>query len=274
MLTQMFSGYRGTQSIDNLTKVTWEEHWKRLKTFYGFINKQMLGKIGGSCVVFAIILIIMFVVLKKNNGIVQFHFHKLQMMKVMLIVVPAIIYFVFVSESAAYVTDRYIFPIYAVVFGIFGYMVVVLSRQIFSEQNVYITMCFIGTVVVINGLGNIKWDFLYKESEDLLNKASMYSDWNCICVYDEKWKVQPAFYELKNYKSVTFVQQEQADAMIQYKDLFDDGFVLTVIGGNDDEIIHRVQDGCPYLNQYEKVGAYSSSTTYKIYAEGENEQHE
>ncbi len=29
----------------------------------------------------------------------------------------------------------------------------------------------------------------------------------CISVYDIKWKEQPAFYEMKNYKSVTFISQ-------------------------------------------------------------------
>lgn len=47
MLSHMFSGYRGTQSIDNMTQGTMLEHWERIKSFYQFINVQMLGKIGG-----------------------------------------------------------------------------------------------------------------------------------------------------------------------------------------------------------------------------------
>lgn len=47
MLSHMFSGYRGTQSVDNMTQGTMLEHWERIKSFYQFINIQMLGKIGG-----------------------------------------------------------------------------------------------------------------------------------------------------------------------------------------------------------------------------------
>lgn len=47
MLNHMFFGYRGTQSIDNLTQTTSMEQWERIKNFYGFLNTQMLGKIGG-----------------------------------------------------------------------------------------------------------------------------------------------------------------------------------------------------------------------------------
>lgn len=231
MLAHMFSGYRGTESIDNLTKATWKEHWERLKAFYGFINKQMLGKIGGACILFVLFLIVMFVWLKRNEGSVQFHFRKRQGMKLMIIAIPVIVYFIFVSESAAYVTDRYLFPIYAVTFGMFAYLMSVLLRGVLSEKNVSIVMCMIGTVVIINGLGTAPWVYLYRESADLLDKAKMYEDQNCICVYDEKWKTYPSFYELSSYKSVTFIQQENTDSIARYDDLFEDSFILTVVGG-------------------------------------------
>ena len=46
---------------------------------------------------------------------------------------------------------------------------------------------------------------------------------------------------MKNYKSVTFISQNNIDSIMQYGDLFEDGFILTVIGGNDDEIITKIQ---------------------------------
>ena len=61
MIQHMFSGHRGTQSIDNLTKGTWNEHWERIKSFYGFINTQMLGKIGGVGLVFVILVVAVFI---------------------------------------------------------------------------------------------------------------------------------------------------------------------------------------------------------------------
>ena len=46
MLVHMFSGYRGTESMNNLVGLTWDEHWERLKGYGEFINTQMFGKIG------------------------------------------------------------------------------------------------------------------------------------------------------------------------------------------------------------------------------------
>ena len=55
---------------------------------------------------------------KKQDG-EHFVFDKQSFMKWMILLIPPILYFIFVSESAAYVTDRYLFPIYAVIFGLF-----------------------------------------------------------------------------------------------------------------------------------------------------------
>lgn len=47
MVQHMFSGYRGTESIENLTKGTGVEQWERIKSFYGFVNNQVFGNILG-----------------------------------------------------------------------------------------------------------------------------------------------------------------------------------------------------------------------------------
>ncbi len=56
MVRHMFSGYRGTESIENLTKGTGVEQWERIKSFYGFVNNQVFGNIlGGGYSVFGIV---------------------------------------------------------------------------------------------------------------------------------------------------------------------------------------------------------------------------
>lgn len=195
-------------------------------------------------------------------------------MRWMVIGIPLVIYFIFVSLSAAYVTDRYLFPIYAVVFGLFLCMIYETWKKLVPIKYVYLIMGLVGAVFVTNGFANAKWDYLYKSSTDLLNKAGAYSDKNCISVYDVMWKEQPAFCEIKNYKSVTFFQQEHCNNILKYGDLFGDGFMLNIIGGNDDRIINMIQSNYPYLNRSEKIGGYAYSTTYYISAgEGSRNVH-
>lgn len=267
MISHIFFGYRGTESLDNFANATKEEHWERLKVCYGFIDKQMLGELGGGFTVLVILLVIMFVILHKNQGVVQFHFYKQQIMKVMLVGIPVIAYFGLVSISAPYVISRYLFPIYAVTLGMFIYLVFVVLNKLFLKQNIYIAICFVITAMILNGVGSINWQFLFEGSVDLLDKAAKYSDQNCISIYDEEWKEMSSFYELRNYKSVTFIQQKNINRIVQYDELFGDSFILTVIGGNDEQIIGLIQDYCPYLTQYEKLGSYEYSTTYRIYVD-------
>lgn len=231
MLTHMFFGYRGTESIDNLTQGTWLEYWERMKNFYGFINTQMFGKAGGGGIVFVLLILIVFIVLQKEYDVISVTFDRKKIMKWMIAGVPLVMYFIFVSASAVYVTDRYLFPIYAVAFCIFLCMMTFLWKKLATEKFAYVIMCLIGTVFIVNGFAHASWDYLFSASSDLLNKAQTYSDRNCICVYDVKWKEQPAFYELKNYKSITFISQENINSILKYGDLFEDGFMLNITGG-------------------------------------------
>ena len=119
-------------------------------------------------------------------------FSKIRLMKWMIIGIPLTIYFVFVSISAAYVADRYVFPIYAVIFALFMCIMNTVWRKLIPVKYEYIVMCLIGTIFIINGFGNAQWD-LFKSFEGLLDNAREYSDRNCISVYDVEWREQSTF---------------------------------------------------------------------------------
>ncbi len=240
MVQHMFSGYRGTESIENLTKGTGAEYWERIKSFYGFMNDQTCGGILGGILLLALGFLL-FVVIDKKRNIAVIVSDKRAYIKWIIVGIPILIYFIFVSESAVYVTNRYLFPVYAVVFGILMCVAASILGKTTELKCKYAAICLIGTLFVVNGFKNAHWEYLYKASADFLDKVKIYSDRNCISVYDIKWKEQPAFYEMKNYKSVTFISQNNIDSIMQYGDLFEDGFILTVIGGNDDEIITKIQ---------------------------------
>lgn len=183
-------------------------------------------------------------------------------MRWLIVGIPIGAFFLFVSETAVYVTDRYLFPIYAVTLCLFLALIAVIWKKLAEDKTVYLVMCLVGTVLITNGFGNAHWEYLYRSAG---NQAD-YSGRNCICVYDSvRWKVQSTFYEVKNYKSATFISQEHTDSILQRADLFEDGFMLTVIGGNDENIINMILGSYPYLNRYEQVGAYTYSNTYFIH---------
>lgn len=264
MLRHMFAGYRGAESFYNILFGTWNDYWERIKNFYKFLNTQMLGGVGGGGMVFALLIILLFVVLKKEYDFLANSLNKTHIMKWLIIGIPIAIYFCFVSISAVYVTDRYLFPIYSVTFVLFLCILHAIWRGLVSVKYEYIVMCLIGTVFIIHGLGNAQWDYLYKSSVELLSRAQIYSERNCISVYDIAWKEQSTFYEMENYKSVTFIDREHLNLIQQCKDLAEDGFILNILGGDDDRIITTIKQYYPYMNKCEKLGEYTYSTTYFI----------
>lgn len=261
MLTHMFSGYRGAESMDNLMQGTWREWGERIKSFYEYINIEMLGKIGGVAAITFLLFGSCILLQKQQNWRRFFNKNK----KYFIVGFPIVIYFIFVSKSAVYVTDRYLFPIYASAFGLL-WCAIYNGLEKLTEKNRYIVICLIGAILIVNEYTNTEWNYLYKESEELLNRAKEYSDENCICVYDVKSKTQPAFLEMKNYKSVTFISQENSNSILQRVDLMNDGFILEIMGGNDDEIINMVLESIPYLDRYEKIGEYMYGKTYRIFS--------
>lgn len=266
MLAHMFLGQRGTKSMDNMLHGTMAEQWDRIKAFYQFINVQMLGKIGEGVAVFSIFIIAASAIRKNDREAASATVDGTWLMRWLMLGIPQLIYFLFVSMSAVFVSARYLFPIYAVVFGLFLCMVNEVWKKIIPKRYMPIVLCLLGTALTVGGFKNATWSSLCKASADLLHKAQAYSDRNCISVYDVSWKIWPTFCEMRNYKSVTFFSKEHCDQILQREELFADGFLLNVIGGDDDRMISLIQKNHPYLNQCEKIGGFDYSVTYYISA--------
>ncbi len=190
-------------------------------------------------------------------------------MKWIILIIPILIYFLFVSVSAAYVTDRYFFPIYAVSLSVFLSIIILFCKKISTEKNLYIILCLIYSLLIVNGWNGADWKFLYKDTAVLLDTAKEYSDKNCIYVYDAPWKALPSYIELKNYKSLTFLSYNKSAEIVKYSDVVQDGFML-VVQGNAENIINQIKKVYPHLNQNKKIGGFSYATTYFIYPGEEN----
>jgi hypothetical protein len=262
MTDHMFSGYRGTQSIDNLENFLFSDYLDRLKSFYGYINGEILGSILSYIVVFAVFLIIM----QKITHIKNFPLtmEKIDYMKCCILFVPSIFYFLIVSKMAAYVVDRYLYPIYAVAFV--GVMIVVyyVIKSIVAEKFVYLVVCGICILISVNSWKYEKWDYLYISSDKLLSEASEYSNVDCVYLYDVTWKAVSDFYEVSRYQSVTFIPVSELEMLNDLECVTDSELVVKVIG-NADTILKQVIEYCPNIDSYDKVGEFGYSKTYHLY---------
>lgn len=211
----------------------------------------------------------MLVLFRKNQNDIQIHFNKRLFLKWSILGIPAIIYFLLVSISAAYVNFRYVYPIYAVVLTIFFCLAINIWKKIDAEKYLYIVLCFIGAVLTSNEWKSAKWTYLYKSEANFLDSLEKYSNINCIYVYDAGHRIAGGFLELKNYAGVVFIDQKNIGKIKTYSELIGDEFMLTV-RDNIDNIIKFVKDTYPYFDCFDKIGGHDGSTTYHVYAGKDN----
>lgn len=261
MIKHMFFNYRGKEALDNISNI--EDYWIRLKSFWGFVNQQMFGGmltyilIAG---VFGVVLLI----LRYNGKILDiFRKYKDESVKFILLLIPSIFYYLLVSKIAAYQTDRYLFPIYAVSFvGVMCLIIKVIDSIWKAKEGMII--CIILSLITVGTWKGFNWPYLYRNTENTLQKASLYKDVNCICFYDKAWRTQSLFYEAINYKSITFVEKNDWELV---DELLDDSVneVVIMMCGVDDktEYINRIMQEHPFLSKYEKI----SGNSYDLYSE-------
>lgn len=262
MLVQMFSGYRGVESINNLSGTSWSDYWERLTLFFSFIDSQMFGRWGGIAA-----LVFFVLVFAAKKGRIQGK----GWMKWGIAGIPALLYFLIVSKAAVYVTDRYLFPIYAVVIGsYFSGMVFVLRKILGRGRKLALAAGFFCLAFTIGGWQDAEWNYLFRPSAALLEQASEYQNLNCICIYEGlddggNWKAQNMFLEVSNYASITFINKKHMKDIALYKDLLKDEFMLTVISADDAGALQEFQEMHLDFNNYECIGGFAYSVTYHVF---------
>ena len=259
MLRHIFGGQRGAEAASNLTGGTLSDYLERLKTFFDFLNGQLFGNLG---IVLAVAFILAVVIRKKRD-------RKMQAEKrIVLLLIPSLCYFLLVSKIAAYISDRYLQPIYPMVFLLGAYALYVIGHSILSEKRAAAAMAVGAVILTAAGLWFCQWPYLYRDSEALLQHAANLSDHLCVYIYDDTWqgwKVQPFFYEVRNYRSVVFVSQKNLELLDTWNLEQEDGIVVSVINTCDqDAVFEKVKSIYGEGIKIERIGNYSYTTSYVI----------
>lgn len=109
---------------------------------------------------------------------------------------------------------------------------------------------------------------MFNYSASLLETAKQYGDFNCVYVYDASYRVQPSFYEVSQYKSVTFWNINNMDSMQSMEYRMDTKLIVYIINNCDQQkVLNQVLQLYLSLDSYQKVGGYSSTTSYYLYGD-------
>ena len=277
MIKHMFFGYRGTQALDNLQQSPYE-FWTRIKQFFNIVDKEVFGNTLCYIAAGVVFAMIIYCILEKQDSfrkllvrlLTALHADcetaKIIAIRYVIVCVSIVIYFLFVSKAAAYISERYMFPVYGVAFVGLTSFVIMIARNVFQEKTAFLVIVIMMSMIVVNEWKNIGWSYLYKSSISLLEESEKYRDVDCLYIYDYKWKTEPSFMEIQSYKSITFVQAENI-AEISSLDITDQNQLMIMIIGDKEDTLKKIMEIYSQLTTYKEIGSFGYATTYYVYSE-------
>lgn len=257
-------GYRGVETLNNLQNSSFAIFISRLKSCFDIVNSQLFGGMLLYYVIGAGLILLLF-------GFV--HKQKMQRKpleeyyKWVILVIPTIAYFFFVSKIAIYITDRYFHPIYPMLIVLLVSMLSIALMKLMSPRFSFVILS------LLLGFSTLKdfrsnWFYLYRHSRELLAAAESHHDLNCICFINNNSDYNSAFNEISNYKSVTFVSGYSIDPqeLSSISVNTEQGLVI-VIGETCDreKVLQSVTCNWPQLQNCELMGQHSATCSYYFY---------
>lgn len=180
------------------------------------------------------------------------------------IVCPMLLYFLIISRIAGYITNRYMYSIYGVLFAVTVCGISVWCRWIMKTQYKYLLVLIL-VIITVNGWKSDIWNYLFQSSEPLLEAAAQHPGTDCIYVHDTNWKIDPSYKEVSCYNSVTFYKPSDLD-MLGTSDISSRYELIVTTMSDSEEILDRIMELCPALNTYEYLGGYGYTDTYYLYS--------
>ncbi len=192
MISHIFSGYRGIESIDNFINLATDEYSSRIMTYMRWINQQLFGWFLKYILLFLIIMVFT----KVYKWCIASKSHKENFAKIRkkridfiagwcILLVPEAVYFFIVSKSAVFLMDRYMFPIYAVILETVILLMYFLSKDVAKHKSVRGIVLLMCVAMLVRSWKTAGWQYLYRESADRRANTVEYNDSNAVIIYDD-----------------------------------------------------------------------------------------
>lgn len=262
MIRHVFSSGRGRQTMENLMNRTADTLWMRLRIFYEMLDDQLFG----GMLLFLVLcgLLLLFVCGYGKAAAEEVREKKQQLLRYLCLFLPAVTEFIFVAKSAAYLSDRYLSPLYAVILAVVLGVLAWLLRLVCREKGV-VVFAVLAVLMTISSWQKEEWMYQFRDSEPLLQAAEACTEVPCIFVYDEgeAYKLNSSYYEVRNYRSVTFYTTDQLEELAK-SPLLEEQELILVIAGQEEEILQQFLQRCPAWSVSERLGEYDYTGTYHL----------
>ena len=204
MITHIFTGYRGKESLDNLASSS--GYIDSLRDFLQIINKNLTGNM-------LYIILLLFVAAL----VCRLHINRRAAIKNRclwgMLLIPGVCYFLLVSKIAVYHYDRYISPIYPVLILLISGLIDLTVRTFFRDKKLRFTVSVLLTMgCIFLSYWGCDWTYFEKQTALSVETAKEYAGLDCIIVNDgvNFWN-HTLYYEALNYNTLTFLSSADLD---------------------------------------------------------------
>lgn len=240
IIGHMFHSNRGIQSIDNLKSSNILE---QLRIYVKLLDENIFGDI----LLLGIIIILTSVVFAAKRFGLSKIFSKEK--KYICLSFAIFSYITFIAKSAPMNEMRYLSPVFAVVYPLFGVVLFRSIRFLISNRR-YVNYIYgaIVFVMLVKGWYNYDWEYLYLDTNERVEYAANEGDQTQgICVYNYDWAVLHSYREISRMKDVIFYKANDYDEFAEKSiDLeLENEIALFIVGEEASLFINRFMEEHP-----------------------------
>lgn len=248
-LKHVFSSYRGTEAIDNLTSGSLADH------LISYMKQINTGIFGGLFLLMLAILICLIIISlyrsPKKHSNTDFE----NVYRYALLIIPSCLYVVLIAKIAPYIHMRYVISVMAPLYIAFFVLIIKLANNISRKMN--IAVIILAVLVLLGGYRN-EISNLYPQESENIEIVSEYEDSSCIYIYSSKWRIIPNLQELKEFDDIVFMQETDYEEIIDIQS--NQGDCENLIVYVDNTITLEAEDALSYI-----IEAYNFSESTELF---------
>lgn len=266
MVRQVFAGDRGTESMENLADAF--GYPQRLRYFFSVFNGELFGGL----------LVLLLVVTAMLIAADRFLHVKTDLVPYAVLGAPVLGYYLLIAKVAVYETDRYVFPVFAVVFLLVFCLLFSLCAELLtaSERASKLTkqtaaralagVLLVGLLVpTALGFHRAQWEYLYRQTIPYMETAADYEDYDCLCIYHARYQVPTFYEEMMHYKSVTFLWDGKVEGIRDLPIADSEHVLVKVINDeNDGSYLKKARKQFPQFRDAKDLYTYWAGTTSEL----------
>ena len=257
MIDHLFISDRGKQSLGNAV-IGMGENLENLKSYIQTVFWGILGNV--TKIIMVVLMIgVLLVILKKRKIIKRDNFFSY-----ILLLCPSIAYVLMISKVSVYVTDRYMYPVYAIIIvNIFVGIYYVVSEFACKKWQTIMIVGFICLIFNIDGFKNIFIPYMNTINEREIQEEQYFTNRNCVYVYDpyELWKIQAEYLKISKCDKTMFILDSEYETFMKSELADSDELIVYISNTLDtDFLLLSMETITPNTNECEVIsdGGYTS----------------